>query len=162
MIDQPPIPDQAAFAKDLLCFGGLLDLPLKRDPLALISLPYVKGEVVAIFSDTCNLGNLAIPDEKWKIFVRETRESARKWTEAVGIERYVRIQISYSPSLEYDDLRICRTSVIVTDPCVLMVPTLIDEWWNKQKKLMERFCDERGLPYTEPKEEENDGDGNKN
>ena len=133
-------PDESAEAKILLGFGGLLRLPAKnRDPADLIPLRYETHEVVAAFRDHCNLGNLALPKERWKEFCRETRETANQWIAVNGLERHVQIEFCSSPDLEYGDIRVLRVVITAKEPCALAVPALSDSWWEKMKGTAKRL-----------------------
>ena len=132
---------QAGFAKQLLFFGGLLDLPPKnRDADTLVPLRYERGEVIGRFEDKCNLGNLAKEDAKirWREFSDETRESTRRWARAVGLDKAVGLELSYTSNLEYGDLRRVQVVVKAQRACRLMVPALSDTWWDASKKKMRR------------------------
>lgn len=133
-------PDQVAFAKSLLGFGGMLRLPVaNRDPADLIPLNYEATEVVATFHDHCNLGNLALPKERWKEFAKQTREVTDGWIEANGLERHVQAQCSYRADLEYGDIWVARMVIVAKSPCALKVPALHDSWWDELKGKMKKY-----------------------
>ena len=147
---KPLTPNQIAFAKSLLKFGGMLRLPAKRDA-DLVPLPFERDELIATFTDHCNLGNLALPEERWKEFAKETREATDRWIGAVGLERHVRTQFQHTKDHEYGDIRKARMVVVARNSCDMMVPALHDRWWDELKARMKRNARDRGLPYAEPK-----------
>jgi len=144
-------PDEADFAKLLLSFGGMLRLPvIHRDQVDLLPLRYVESETVAAFFDTCNLGNLALPEEKWKAFISETREATDKWIKAVGLERSVRTRFSYEKDVDFGDCRRARMVIVARQPCALVVPVLCDSWWDDLKKRMKQHSEKTGVQYVKP------------
>lgn len=149
-------PEQSAWAKRVLEYGGLAKLPVKtRDPGELFPLEYNEGEIVGMFGQTTNLGNLHPKDKrlKWEVFRDEVRALANKFLGGVSLTTQdVEVVFSYVESLEYEDCRRARIAIKVKPgrTATLWVPGLHDSWWDEMGRYFKKDVDAQGKMWWKP------------